>query len=162
MTNFAKEAAIRSGLIFGTILGLVHIVFVIINNLMNWQGPPHTWLNRSFSISLILCLALAGFFTFRANAGAKAGFTAGLISAMIGIVSLWMVTFLFMDVIAQNTYMIMDFQKSGSATMNQFIIEDALGATAIEFVASLVFGAALGFVGGWMGSLYTPKQRLAL
>jgi hypothetical protein len=162
MTNFTKDPTVRNGLIFGIILGVIHIVFVIINNLMNWQGAPYTWLNRSFSISLILCLALAGFFTFRAKSGAKAGFTAGLVSATIGIVSLWIVTFLFMDVIAQNTYMIMDFQKSGSATMNQFIIEDALGATGVEFVASLVFGTALGFIGGWMGSVSVPKRTLAL
>jgi hypothetical protein len=58
--------------------------------------------------------------------------------------------------------MIMDFQRSGSASMNQFIIEDAMGATAIEFVASLVFGTALGFIGGWMGSLFAPKRTLAL
>jgi hypothetical protein len=157
MANFAKDPAIRKGLIFGVILGVVHIVFVLINNLMNWQGPPYTWLNRSFSISLILCLTLAGFFTFRAKSGASAGFIAGLVSAVIGIVSLWIVTFLFMDVIAQNTYVIMDFQKSGSATMNQFIIEDAMGATAIEFVVSLVLGTALGFIGGLLGTLITIR-----
>ena len=137
-------------------------MFVIINNLMNLQGAPYAWLNRSFSISLILCLGLAGFFTFRAKSGAKAGFTAGLVSAIIGIVSLWIVTFLLMNVIAQNTYMIMDFQRSGSATMNQFIIEDALGATVVELIASLVFGIALGFIGGWMGSLSISRRPLAL
>jgi hypothetical protein len=157
MTNFAKDPAIGMGLIFGTILGVFHIVFVIINNLMNWQGAPQAWLNRSFSISLILCLTLAGVFTFRAQSGARAGFTAGLVSAAIGIISLWIVTFLFTDVIAQNTYMIMDFQKSGSATMHQFIIEDALGATAVEFVVSLVFGTALGFIGGWLGTLIASR-----
>jgi len=157
MANFAKDPAIRKGLIFGSILGAIHIVFVLINNLMNWQGVPYAWLNRSFSISLILCLTLAGFFTFRAKSGARAGLMAGLVSAMIGIVSLWIVTFLFMDVIAQNAYMIMDFQKSSSATMNQFIIEDAMGATAVEFVASLVFGATLGFIGGLLGMLTTTR-----
>ena len=151
MINLAKDTTIRNGLIFGAILGVFHIVFVIINNLMNWQGTLYDWLNRSFFITLILCLTLAGFFTYQAKPGAKAGFLAGLISALIGILSLWIVTFLFMDVIAQNTYMIMDFHKSNSASMNQFIIEDALGATAVEFVVSLVFGAALGCIGGWLG-----------
>ena len=157
MINIAKDPVIKKGLLFGTLLGVVHIVFVLINNLMNWQGVRYLWLNRSFSISLILCLTLAGFFTFQAKAGARAGFTAGLFSVTIGIVSLWVVTFLFMDVIAQNTYMLMDFQKSGSATMHQFIIEDAMGATAIEFVASLVFGTALGYIGGWLGMLITTS-----
>jgi hypothetical protein len=158
MNILTKDPAIRTGLIFGAILGAVHIVFVLINNLMNWQGAPYAWLNRSFSVALILCLALAGFFTFGAKSGAKAGFTAGLIGAMIGIVSLWIVTFLFMDVIAQNTYMVLDFQRSGSATMNQFILEDAMGATAVEFVVSLVVGTALGFIGGWIGSKTSPQQ----
>jgi nitrate reductase gamma subunit len=157
MAIFAKDPTIRKGFIFGAILGVIHIVFVIINNLLNWQGDTYAWLNRSFLITLILCLTLAGFFTFRAKSGARAGLTAGLVSAMIGIISLWIVTFLFMDVIAQNTYLIMDFQKSGSATMNQFIVEDAMGATAIEFVASLVFGTALGFIGGLLGALLTIR-----
>lgn len=159
MRKLNKDPAIRTGFIFGAILGAVQIVFVLINNLMNWQGAPYAWLNRSFSISLILCFALAGFFTFGAKSGAKAGFIAALVSATIGIVSLWIVTLLFMDVIAQNTYMIMDFQKSGSATMNQFIIEDAMGATAVEFVVSLVGGAALGFIGGWIGSKTSPRRH---
>jgi hypothetical protein len=162
MNNFAKDPVIRKGLIFGAILGAAHIVYVLINNLLNWQGASYTWLNRSLLISLILCLSLAGFFTFRARSGAKAGFTAGLVSAVIGIVSLWIITFLFMDVIAHNTYMIMDFQKSGSATMNQFIIEDALGATGVELIASLLFGTALGFIGGWVGSVSVSKQTPAL
>jgi len=161
MNKLSKDPAIRTGFIFGALLGIVHIVFAPINNLMNWQGASYSWLNQSFSISLILCFALAGFSIFGAKSGTKAGFTAGLVSAMIRIFSLWIVTFLFSDVIAQNTYMIMDFQKSGSATMNQFIMDDAMGATAVEFVVSLVSGTALGFIGGWIGSK-TSRQRPSL
>jgi hypothetical protein len=159
ISRFLKDSALRKGLTFGGILGAFHIVFNLINNLMNWQGTPYIWLNRSLGISLFICFSLAGFFTFGARTGARAGFTAGLLSALIGIVSLWIVTFLFMDVIARNTYMIMDFQRSNSATMNQFIIEDAIGATAVEFVVSLVFGPALGFIGGWIGSKTAPPTR---
>ena len=126
MTNLLKDSAIRQGFVFGGILGAFHILFNLINNLMNLQGMPFVLLNQSLLISVILCL--------------------------------WIITFLFMDVIAQNTYMIMDFQKSGSATMNQFIIEDALGATIIELIASLVLGVVLGWFGGWIGSWRTPKQ----
>ena len=162
MNNLMKDPAIRKGLTFGCILGAFHIVFNIVNNLMNLQGVPYDWLNRSFSISLILCLTLAGFFAYGAKSGAKAGFTAGLVSALIGIVNLWIVTFLFMDVIAQNAYMIIDFQNSGSATMNQFIVEDAMGAPMVEFLVSLVFGTILGALGGWIGSMSVPKQAVAL
>jgi hypothetical protein len=145
-------------MIFGGILGIAHIVYSIINNLMNIQGPAHQRLNQGLLISLLLLLILPGLYARQATAGARAGFTAGLISSLIGILSLWVITFLFMDVIAQNTYMIQDFQRSGSATMNQFIIEDAMGATIIQLVISLILGALLGFIGGGIGSVI-PSQR---
>ena len=160
LRDLTRDNAIRQGIIFGCILGAAHIIYSIINNLMNLQGSAYEQLNRSLLIAMLLLLALPGFFTRQAKAGARAGFTAGLISALIGILSLWIITFLFMDVIAQNTYMIMDFQKSGSATMNQFVIEDAMGATIVQFIVSLVFGALLGFLGGWISARF-PDHRSA-
>jgi len=156
--NLTKDHATRLGLIFGGLLGIAHIVYSAMNNLMNLQGTASQRLNQSLLIALLLLLILPGLFVRQATAGARAGFIAGLISSLIGILSLWIITFLFMDVIARNTYMIMDFQKSGSATMNQFIIEDAMGATVIQFVVSLVLGAVLGFVGGWVGSLMSGPR----
>ena len=156
--NLSKDHATRLGLIFGGILGIAHIVYSAMNNLMNLQGAAFQRLNQSLLIALLLLLILPGLFARRAADGARAGFIAGLISSLIGILSLWVITFLFMDVIARNTYMIMDFQKSGSATMNQFIIEDAMGATIIQFLVSLVLGAALGLLGGWIGSIISEPR----
>src|SRR5262245_38011754 len=136
-----KDHAIRQGVIFGGLLGIAHIVYSAVNNLMNLQGSASARLNQSLLIALLLLLMLPGLFVREATAGARAGFIAGLVSSLIGILSLWVITFLFMNVIAQNTYMIQDFHRSGSATMNQFIIEDAMGATVIQFIASLVLGA---------------------
>ena len=156
--NLTKDHATRLGLIFGGVLGIAHIVYSAMNNLMNLQGTAAQRLNQSLLIALLLLLILPGLFARQAGEGARAGFIAGLISSLIGILSLWVITFLFMDVIARNTYMILDFQKSGSATMNQFIIEDAMGATIIQFVVSLVLGAGLGFLGGWIGSLISGPR----
>jgi hypothetical protein len=157
--NLAADSTIRQGLLFGLILGGFHIVYSLVNNLMNLQGEPYAWLNRVLLIVLILSLILPGFFTRRTKSGAMAGFTAGLVSAVIGIISLWIVTLLFMDIISQNVYMIMDFQRSGAATINQFIIEDAMGATVIQFFVSLVFGATLGWIGGWLGSISSSQNH---
>ncbi len=156
--NVTKDHAARLGIIFGAILGIVHIIYSAMNNLMNLQGTAFERLNQSLLIALLLLLMLPGLFARQASAGARAGFIAGLISSLIGILSLWVITFLFMDVIARNAYMIMDFQKSGSATMNQFIIEDAMGATVIQFAVSLFLGAVLGFLGGWVGSIISGSR----
>ena len=156
--NLTKDHATRPGLIFGGVLGIAHIVYSAMNNLMNLQGTAFERLNQGLLIALLLLLMLPGLSVREAAAGARAGFIAGLISSLIGILSLWIITFLFMDVIARNTYMIMDFQKSGSATMNQFIIEDAMGATVIQFAVSLILGATLGFLGGWMGAIVSGRR----
>jgi len=158
--NLTKDHANRLGLIFGGLLGIAHIVYSAMNNLMNLQGTASQRLNQSLLIALLLLLILPGLLARQATAGARAGFIAGLISSLIGILSLWIITFLFMDVIARNTYMILDFQKSSSATMNQFIIEDAMGATVIQFAVSLLLGAVLGFLGGWVGSMISGRRRV--
>jgi len=155
-----NEPIMRQGFIFGSILGTIHVFYNLVNNLMNLDVVANAWLNNSMLVALVLLLGLAGFGTRKAKSGALAGFTAGLISALIGITSMWIVTLLSMETISHNTFMIMDFQRSGAATMNQFIIEDAVGATAVEFVVSLLFGAILGLLGGWLGSK-TSTQRPA-
>lgn len=157
--TLTKDHAIRQGIIFGCMLGIAHIIYSIINNLMNVQGLAHQRLNQGLLIALLLLLILPGMFSRQATAGARAGFIAGFISSVIGILSLWVITFLFMDVIAQNTYMIQDFQRSGAATMNQFIIEDAMGATLIQFIVSLVLGALLGLIGGGIVSVFTSQRQ---
>jgi len=156
--SLTKDHATRLGIMFGGVLGIAHIAYSAMNNLMNLQGTAFERLNQSLLVALLLLLTLPGLFAREATAGARAGFIAGLISSLIGILSLWIITFLFMDVIARNTYMIMDFQKSGSATMDQFIVEDAMGATGVQFLLSLVLGAALGFLGGWVGSIISGPR----
>ncbi len=150
------NSVLRQGILFGSILGAVHIVYALINNLANLDALGGTWLsNASFTIMFLL-LTLAGFAgsreTGQVKTGALAGLATGLVSAVIGVASLWVITLLFMDTIRQNTFMIMDFQRSGSASMDAFIIEDALGASGVAIVVSLVLGSALGTLGGLLGA----------
>jgi len=152
-----QNPAIRLGLLFGGILGAIHVVFNFVNNLANLQGIPYTWLNYSLLILVALCLLLAGFFTRQVRAGALAGLSAGLVSAGIGILSLWLVTLSFMDIISQHSFWLADFPKTGLATIEQFIIEDTLSGSVAEFAASVIFGIILGIFGGWIGSLTSRR-----
>ncbi|MBI3537293.1 MAG: hypothetical protein HY070_07050 [Chloroflexi bacterium] len=158
MQNLERDErdAIGAGIVIGIALGVVHIVYVFINNLANLDAPAGARLNN-ISLALLFAVfvlagARGGQLTGRVQFGARAGMASGIVSAMIGIATLWLVTFLFMDVIRQNAFMILDFQRSNAASMDAFIIDDALGATMVEFVVSLALGAGLGALGGWMGA----------
>jgi hypothetical protein len=61
LRNLTNDPAIRRGLIFGCILGLIHVIYNLINNFMNLQGKPYEWLNNLLLISLIIFLTFQAF-----------------------------------------------------------------------------------------------------
>jgi hypothetical protein len=139
---------------FGAALGVLHGVYNLVNNLAPASATLNRVLNLSIPVTLLLC-GVAGYAaakkTGSMNAGIRVGVLTGLFGMGIGIISLFLITFAFMDTIRHNAFMISDFHRSGSASMDQFIIEDALGAACVGTVASLIFGGALGALGGLIG-----------
>ena len=89
--------------------------------------------------------------------GTYAGLFTGLLSIVIGISALYVITFVFMDIIRQNTFMLYDFHGSGLKSIDQFIIEDAMGAALIGTLFSLLTGGIFGTIGGYLGR--TLKER---
>jgi len=53
--------------------------------------------------------------------------------------------------------MLYDFHRSGLKSIDQFIIEDAMGAALIGTLFSLLTGGIFGTIGGYLGR--TLKER---
>jgi hypothetical protein len=108
-----------------------------------------------------LISGIAGYATVRKTGqmktGTYAGLFTGLLSIVIGISALYVITFVFMDIIRQNTFMLYDFHGSGLKSIDQFIIEDAMGAALIGTLFSLLTGGIFGTIGGYLGR--TLKER---
>jgi len=76
---------------------------------------------------------------------------------VIGMSALFVMTFVFMALIRQNAFMLDDFRRSGLKNIDQFIIEDAVGATLVGTLFSLVAGGIFGTLGGYLGR--TVRER---
>ncbi|MBI5032152.1 MAG: hypothetical protein HZB51_16600 [Chloroflexi bacterium] len=150
------HSALRQGLLFGIILGVLLLVFNLINNLANLDATDKTWLKNSLLVVMIVLPGLAGYIsskeTGRIKSGAWTVLVTGFVSAFIGIVSLWVITFLFMDTLSHNALTVIDFQPSGKASMEAFSVASAWGGSIFIFVFSLAFGAGYGLLGSLLGA----------
>jgi hypothetical protein len=152
LRRLMNTPGIRQGVAAGCALGLVHAVYSVLNNGFNLDARGNALLSNGFMAALVLLCGGAGFLGARQartiGAGASAGVVAALIGSAIGLVALWIATFVFFEQIRHNTFMIEDFRRSGARSMDAFIVEDALGASFFGSLASLVLGTALGALGG--------------
>jgi len=148
---------IRQGVAAGCALGLVHAVYSVLNNGFKLDARGNALLTNGFMAALVLLCGSAGFLGSRdarsIGPGAYAGAVAALVGSALGLVALWVATFVFFEQIRHNTFMIEDFRRSGARSMDAFIVEDALGASFFGSLASLVLGTALGTLGGLVATV---------
>jgi hypothetical protein len=146
-----QHPARRAGVLFGVAFGAVHVAYALINNLNDLDAASGRLLNNTLLVSLVVLFGLAGWrgarATGRLRTGLQASLVTWLLSSVIGLVALWLVTFMAMDTIARNTGMQQDFVRSGARDMRTFIIEDALGATVFGSAAALAAGTISGAAG---------------
>lgn len=154
-TKRVLRPVLRPAIAAGIAIGVLWLAFNLVNNLVNLDAVGVSELDAIHLSLLVALLGVAGFWgawqTGRARMGALAGGFAALLGAAIGIVTLFIITFLFIDMIRQNTFMIDDFQRSGMQSMDVFIVEDALGGAFFGGLLSLLLGATLGAIGGLIG-----------
>jgi len=154
MTRWTRSTSVRYGALIGLVLGLVWTVYNVVNNALNLDEHGYALLNNGLMAALVLLFGIAGFVGARRagtiRAGTSAGVAAAVISSVIGIATLWLATWVFFGQVAHNTAMLEDFHRSGAASMDAFIIEDAFGASLFGPLLALVLGTLVGTIGGWL------------
>jgi hypothetical protein len=152
---YMKDVWIKQGILFGIMLGIIHIGYDLINNLAPANLTLNSLLNSSILFAVLIFTGVAGYITARKTGqmktGTYAGLFAGLLSIVIGKSALFVITFAFIDIIRQNTFTLHDFHRSGLKSIDQFIIEDTLGATFVGTFFSLLAGGIFGTLGGYLG-----------
>jgi len=152
---FMSNTWVKQGIYFGMMLGIIHIGYDLVNNLAPANEALNKVLNNGILLVVLIFTSCAGYIsahkTGRIKTGTWAGLCTGLLSIAIGTIALFVITFVFMGIISQNAFMLYDFQHSGLKSIDQFIIEDATGATIIGTLFSLLAGGIFGTVGGYLG-----------
>lgn len=156
--SFVESSTLRQGLVCGTILGTLVLVFNLINKLADLDTTGETWLKNGLLIVMIVLPGLAGYIgskqTGQVKSGALAVLVTGLVSTVIGILSLWIITFSFMDTLRHNALALIGFQQSGMTSLEMFIVQGTLGDSFFLFIFSLAFGAGYGLIGSLLGAWY--------
>jgi hypothetical protein len=160
-SRYMKDAWIKQGILFGILLGIIHIGYNLINNLAPANMTLNSLLNNGILLVVLIFCGIAGYAAARRTGqmktGTYAGLFTGLLSMVIGMSALFVITFVFMGIIRQNAFMLDDFQRSGLKSIDQFIIEDAMGAALVGTIFSLVAGGIFGTLGGYLGR--TVRER---
>lgn len=166
-TKSYKSAALQQGFAYGFILGTLVLVSNLINQLANLDATGESWLKNGLLIVMIALPGLAGYVgskqTGQVKSGALAVLVTGLVSTFIGILSLWIITFSFMDTLRHNALTRIGFQQSGMTSLEVFIVQGTLGDSFFLFIFSLAFGAGYGLLGSllgvWKAHLQTRQQH---
>ncbi|HEX7734615.1 MAG TPA: hypothetical protein VF458_07125 [Ktedonobacteraceae bacterium] len=154
---------IKQGILFGILLGIIHIGYNLINNLAPANLTLNSLLNNSILLIVAIFTSVAGYIAVRKTGqlkmGTYAGLCTGLLSIGIGISALFLITFAFMSIIRQNAFMIFDFHRSGLSSIDEFIIQDAVGATIVGITFSLLAGGICGTFGGYLGKIVKGREN---
>lgn len=154
---------VKQGLLFGMMLGVIHIGYDLINNLAPANLTLNSLLNNGLPFAVLLFTGIGGYVAARKTGQIKPGIYTGLFvglsSIVIGMIALFIITFSFMDIIRQNAFILYDFHRSGLKNIDQFIIEDALGATFVGIFFSLLAGGIFGIVGGYIGKTLKGREK---
>jgi len=161
-SKYMKDAWIKQGILFGVMLGIIHIGYNLINNLAPANVTLNSLLNNGLPLVVLIFSGIAGYATARKTGqmktGTYAGLFTGLLSIVIGMSALFVITFVFMGIIRQNAFMIYDFHRSGLKSIDQFIIEDAIGGAFIGTLFSLLAGGIFGTLGGYLGRTLQARR----
>jgi hypothetical protein len=154
---------VKQGILFGMMLGIIHIGYDLINNLAPANLTLNSLLNNSLPFAVLIFTGIGGYVTARKTGqmktGIYTGLFVGLLSIGIGIIALFVITFSFMDIIRQNAFILYDFHRSGLKSIDQFIIEDAIGAMFVGTFFSLLAGGIFGTVGGYLGRTLKEREK---
>ncbi len=153
---------IKQGILFGVLLGSIHIAYDLINNLAPANTTLNSLLNNGILLVVVIFCGIAGYAAAHKTGQMKTGTYAGLFTGMLGIVismsALFVITFVFMDIIRQNAFMLYDFHRSGLKNIDQFIVEDAMGAAFVGTLFSLLAGGIVGTLGGYLGRAVKERR----
>jgi hypothetical protein len=156
LTRIVGSPATRQGTLVGLAMGLLWTVANMVNQGVTLDARASAVFWAGCLAALVLLYALAGFAGARRTGSISEGVTTALVTwivgSAIGVATMWLATGIFYQGQLADPGMVADFQRSGLASMDAFIVDDNLRASVTGPAMSLVVGVAAGTVGAALGS----------
>jgi hypothetical protein len=156
-------ALLRLGTFFGLAIGAFWIVEIVTGNLVAVESDAsHAVYRAATAIAAFLPLvagAAATYQTGRIRSGVAVGFWSGLVSGMIGFLTLVFISYFFIGVLQHDPQTLQEYAHSTERTLPTYIVGDFLAAACAHLViVGVAWCTLLGSLGGFVGMLLKRSQ----
>jgi hypothetical protein len=143
-----KRSALRRGLSLGLVIFIQNCILTFVYLSASWSDI----LSYAIVPFILLFAGLSGRESLDETKKMRFAVLGGVltvtVSLIIGFVTLFLLTFLFRDIVSHNPLTILNFQKSGQGDFHQFLLGTLKQAVLTSVPVSLTLGAISGLFGG--------------
>ncbi len=159
-----RRPALNQGILFGVIVGVIIIVYLLLNYLV--YNATLTLIVGI--VTFVIELGLYAFAGYRASAitgktgtGAIAGLFTGLFGGLIGAVASLILLFVFIDTSRARLLSTAINETARQLYTNSFIITVGITGALLGVAIAIGYGAGLGAIGGLLGKRRAPQPQQA-
>ncbi|MBA2391989.1 MAG: hypothetical protein H0V70_04510 [Ktedonobacteraceae bacterium] len=154
----AAQAALQTGTLWGLLCAAAWIIELLVANVMSPGGAflyPVLYYGTAFTGFLIP--ALSSFLAARRSRSLLSGLQAGLLTAMMGALAIFLASFLFSALLLRaglsDPQTLREFAHSGLSDLKTYIVSDYLAGMITHLWIGLVTGFFLGLLGDLGGKV---------
>lgn len=154
---------LRLGTIFGVVIGVFWIVEIVTGNLVAVDSDAsHAVYRAATALAAFLPLVagvVAAYQTGRIRGGLAVAFWSGLVSGLIGFLTLVFISYFFMSVLQHDPQTLQEYTRSTERTLGTYIVGDFLFGACVHLVlVGVVWCTLLGSLGSLVGTLMKRSQ----
>ena len=161
--NQASSGALKSGTVFGLVVGITFIITIAVENFAGMSGQVSTISTLGFMLLIFLIFAFAGWHTTRQSSQVSLGILASVWSSMIGVVIALLfgftINFLFTQRLEQNLQASAEYLRSGSHDLETFTFWNTLDSASSHLLEAPIIAVVLGTLGSLISLGFSQLQK---
>jgi len=161
--NQASSGAVKSGTVFGLVVGITFIITISVENFAGLSGQVSTLSTLSFMLLIFLIFAFAGWHGTKQSSQLSLGILASVWSAMIGVVIALLfgftINFLFTQRLEQNLQASAEYLRSGSHDLETFTFWNTLDSASSHLLEAPIIAVVVGTLGSLISLGFSQLQK---
>jgi hypothetical protein len=153
----ARSSALKSGTVFGLLVGLTFIVTISVENFVDMDGQVSTISTLGFMLLIFLIFAHAGWHGTNESSQLSLGIFTSLWSAMIGVVIALL--FGFTQRLEQNLQASAEYLRSSSHDLETFTFWNTLDSASSHLLEAPIIAVILGTMGSLIRLGFNKLQK---
>jgi len=161
--NQASSGALKSGTVFGLVVGITFIGTISVENFAGMSGQVSTISTLGFMLLIFLIFAFAGWHGTKQSSQLSLGILASVWSSMIGVVIALLfgftINFLFTQRLEQNLQASAEYLRSGSHDLETFTFWNTLDSASSHLLEAPIIAVVLGTLGSLISLGFSQLQK---